>query len=401
MMGNKIIAIIAVLIAVLQLTSSASIDQTSSNLESSSRGLFASNLLGHIAKSKSGENVVFSPLSIQMALALTYLGAAGKTAEELETGLRLPSNDKNIVGQHFSGLLAKSKSGQVVLNIANRLFVNSDLSLKADFNRKAEDYFKSGAEALNFKDSPSEAVRSINSWVEHQTRNRITDLMQPGSVGADTLAVIVNAIYFKGKWQEPFSTYSTSKNTFWISKDESVKVDMMYGGDMRIKYGEFSELNATAIELPYENSDVSMMLIRPFEKDGLAELESKLSSLSILDLADRMTSRKVDVMMPKFKINFSTGLVGVLKEMGIHSLFKNADLPGIFESSGEISVSDVRHKAFIDVNEAGSEAAAATFLQMIATSLQFDMKYFNLDRPFFFAIKDSNAIYFAGHVAKF
>ncbi|XP_055840328.1 serine protease inhibitor 42Dd-like isoform X2 [Episyrphus balteatus] len=380
------------------MTSSASIDQDLSPSSSPNSGLFAADLL-RIAKSKTSENVIFSPISIQTALAMTYMGAAGKTAEELKNGLRLPSLDKDQVGQYFSQLLNK-KSGEADLSIANRIFVGSDYPLKADFNKMTENYFKSGAEALNFKDLPSEAIQTINSWVENKTNNKITDLMKPGSVDADTVALIVNAIYFKGKWKNPFSKDATRKLPFWINKDESVEVDMMYGGDKRIKYGEFSEINATAIEMAYKNSDISMMLILPNEKDGLADLENKLSSMSVIDLSSKMGSRKVDIMLPKFQINFSTPLSETLKEMGIQSLFQKADLPGMFESGPAVKVSDVQHKAFIDVNEAGSEAAAASFLQISLMSLDYDQRFFNADHPFFFAIKGPNTVYFVGHVAK-
>lgn len=395
-MSNKIniLLIATALITVINMTSSAP------NTSPSSSGLFAADLLSHIAKPKIKENVVFSPISIQMALAMAYLGADGKTAEELQKNLHLPSSEKDLVGQYFAQLLNK-KSGEVDLSIANRMFVNSDFSLKTEFNEKAEKYFKSGTETLNFKDLATESIQIINKWVEQKTNNKITDLLKPGSIDADTLAIIVNAIYFKGKWQQPFSLESTMKKAFWISNEESLDVDFMYGGDRRLNYGDIPELNATAVELPYENSDMSMILIRPSEKNGLADLENKLSSMSILELSSKMNSQDVDVMMPRFKIDFSTGLVDVLKEMGIRSIFEKADLPGIFESGIAVKVSDVKHKAFIDVNEAGSEAAAASFMEIMLMSLNLNQKYFTLDRPFVFAIKDSKFVYFVGHVVKF
>lgn len=390
--------ILGALIAIIQMTSSASIDQA--KLPSLSSGLFTADLLKQIAKSPVNENLIFSPISIQTALALAYLGAAGKTAEELKNGLRLPSTDKDKVGELFAQILNK-KSGEASLSIANRMYISSEYPLQADFNKRAEKYFNSGAEKLDFEKSPTKAIETINTWVENKTNNKINNLLKPGSVDRDTVALIINAIYFKGKWQVPFSQDLTQKSPFWISNTKKVDVDTMYGSDRRLKYGEFADLNATAIEMPYQDSDLSMMLILPSKKDGLADLESKLGSIDINELSSKMETRKVDLKIPKFKIDFSTALSGVLKEMGIRSMFEQADLPGIFQSGPNVKVSNVQHKAFIDVNEAGSEAAAATFLEISLMSLDYNLKYFFVDRPFFFAIKDPQTIYFAGHVAKF
>ncbi|XP_055918334.1 uncharacterized protein LOC129950417 [Eupeodes corollae] len=394
---NTAIIFSTLLVAFIQMASSASIDQASAT-PSPNSGLFAADFIGQITKNKANENVIVSPISIQTALAMTYLGAAGKTAEELQTALRLPSTDKDQVGEYFSQVLNK-KSGEASLNIANKIFINSEFSLNPEFNGRSEKYFKTGVESLDFKKSPSESVETINTWVENETNKKITNLMKPGSIDQDTISVIVNAIYFNGKWKEPFSQDLTHKSPFWISKDRSIQVDMMSGSDRRIKYGEFTELNATAVEMPYKDSDLSMMLILPSQKDGLANLEAKLSSIPINDLSSKMTVKKVDLMVPKFKIDFSIALVPILKEMGINSMFEKADLPGIFgESVPNVKISDVQQKAYIDVNEAGSEAAAATFLQISLMSLDYNLKFFKVDRPFFFAIKDDNTVYFAGHI---
>ncbi|XP_055840329.1 serine protease inhibitor 42Dd-like [Episyrphus balteatus] len=360
------------------------------------KGLFAADLFHQICKTKSSENVIVSPISIHTALAITYIGAEEETAKELETGLHLLTTNYEQVGRHFAGIIAKD-NGEAKLSIANRVFINNEYKIDPLFKMIASKYFDSETEHLDFSEN-SKAINVINKWVEEKTNKKICNVVH--SIDCDTKVILVNAIYFKGKWKIPFNKDMTRKSNFWISKCKSVKVDTIYGSE-HFKYGVFPELNATAVEMPYKDSDISMILILPNERDGLADLESKLSSVVINDLSARMTVKSLDLYMPKFKISFTTRLTDTLKAMGIRSLFENASLPRMFESGPPVKVSDVHHKAFIEVNEAGSEAAAATVVKISPMSLDFCKKKFNADHPFVFAIKDPEVVYFVGHVAKF
>lgn len=364
----------------------------------SNKGLFAADLFHQICKTKSTENVIISPISVQTALAITYLGAEGETAKELQLGLRLLETDREQVGRHFAGILSQN-NGEAKLNIANRIFYNFEYQIQPCFKEIASKYFDSEAEQLDFSES-SKVANVINKWVEEKTNKRITNVINSKSVNQDTKALIVNAIYFKGKWKKPFSKDMTRKSDFWVSKTKAVEVDTIYGSE-HFNYGDFPELNATAVEIPYKDSDISMLLILPKDRDGLVELESKLSSVVLNDLAAKMTMKSVDLFMPKFKIEFTARMTDTLKAMGIRSLFENAVLPKMFQSGPVVRVSDVHHKAFIEVNEAGSEAAAATIVKITPMSLDFNKKTFNADHPFVFAIKNSETVYFVGHVAKF
>ncbi|XP_055916259.1 serine protease inhibitor 42Dd-like [Eupeodes corollae] len=371
---------------------------TTTTTPASNKGLFAADLFHQICKNKSSQNLIISPISVQTALAITYIGAKGETATELQSGLRLLVSDVEQVGRHFANILLRN-NGEAKLSIANRIFTNDQYKIVPFFKEIATKYFDSDAEQLDFSQS-SKAINIINKWVEEKTNKKITNVVQDGSVDCDTKAIIVNAIYFKGKWKTPFSKDMTRKSNFWVSKTESVQVDTIYGSE-HFKYGEFPELNATAVEMPYKDSDISMILILPKERDGLADLESKLSSVVINEMSAKMCVKSLDLYMPKFKIEFTTRLTDTLKALGIRSLFENANLPEMFVSGPPVKVSDVHHKAFIEVNEAGSEAAAATIVKISPMSLDFNKKKFNADHPFVFAITSPEIVYFVGHLAKF
>uniref|UniRef100_A0A1L8EFW9 Putative serpin n=1 Tax=Haematobia irritans TaxID=7368 RepID=A0A1L8EFW9_HAEIR len=369
------------------------------------RNLFAAELFGTIAPERISENVVYSPASIQTCLALAFTGAEAETAQEMRKVLHLGEGDRSQVAQNYGEFLKNTfknpKTNGAILKMANRIYVNQNLKISDNFNKIATEFFDTKAESVNFGNS-QETINNINSWVEQQTESKIKNLLAPNSVDGDTSSVLVNAIYFKAKWKNPFSDVSTTKSNFKVNSKQEVQVDMMYQDD-KFRYADLPEYNAKALEMPYEKSDLSMLVILPNEVEGLAKLESQLKGVDLNDITSKMYTADVDVFLPRFRIEFDIDLKEPLKKMGLTSMFSNAaNFSNLFtESSVQHKVSDVVHKAFLDVNEAGSEAAAATYLKLVPMSLNMDQKNFRADHPFVFAIRSNTDIYFAGHVAKF
>ncbi|XP_049309159.1 serine protease inhibitor 42Dd isoform X1 [Bactrocera dorsalis] len=372
-----------------------------------SRNLFAADIFQALAQTRTQQNVVFSPASVQSCLALAFLGAEGETAQQLRIGLRLPAAlDKPSIAADYAAFLQKNfhKDANATedapkLRMANRVYVNESLELSAKFNELAKTSFESEAVPTKFADAAN-AVQTINTWVEHETEGKIKNLLQPDAVNAETSAILVNAIYFKAKWLHPFSAFSTSDHEFRMSDGQTSSVPMMYG-DERVKYGELADLDAKAVELPYKNSDLSMLVLLPNKVDGLAALEQKLSNADLNLIVERMRGADVDIFLPKFRIEFEVDLKQPLQQLGMVDMFSgSADFSSLFASGPQQRVDDVKHKAFLDVNEAGSEAAAAIFMKIVPMSLNLDQKVFKADHPFVFAIRNKEAIYFVGHVAR-
>jgi len=372
---------------------------------SASRHTFARNLFAEIAPNHLDENVIYSPASIQSCLTLAFLGAEGQTEEEMRKGLVLGEGTKQSISENYakfieSSFQTKKDEKKPVLQMANNIFLNDQIGVSSEFQKMANSNFDSPIEKLNMSDALN-AVKKINSWVEMKTNNKIQNLLQADAVNSETNAILVNAIYFKGLWEKQFSDISTHKSQFHLNANQQTEVDMMYNDDL-YNYVELKDLDATAIEMKYENSDLSMMIILPNQMNGLKSLESKLNNIDLNEISRQMQMLDVDVFLPKFKIEFDIDLKEPLKKLGMSSMFdNNANFKGIFETGApQQRISEVRHKAYLSVNEAGSEAAAATYLKIVPMSLNLQQKRFVADHPFAFAIKDSKAVYFAGHVIK-
>ncbi|XP_061394172.1 serine protease inhibitor 42Dd [Musca vetustissima] len=395
----------ALFIGILSCTFNSITAGTIAPSQMATRNLFAATLFSFVAPDHLNDNVVYSPASIQTCLALAFAGADGDTAQELRKVLYLGEGDKRQVAQNYGEFLKtaikNTKENGPTLKMANRLYVNENLKIAEEYNRIASEYLEAKAENVDFQKS-NDAIKKINTWVEQETENKIKNLMQPGSVDATTTAVLVNAIYFKAKWLKPFSKSSTTKMNFNVNTKQQVQVDMMFQDD-KFQYGEFDNLDAKVLEMPYENSDLSMLIILPNKVDGLAKLEEKLKGVDLNEISSKLETEDVDVMLPRFRIEFDIDLKEPLKKMGLNSMFSDAaNFKNLFADGPTAQkVSDVKHKAFLDVNEAGSEAAAATYMKIVLMSLNIDQKTFKADHPFVFAIRSKTAVYFAGHVSKF
>lgn len=341
------------------------------------------------------KNVVISPFSISTCLSLAAMGAGGLTAEEMLTVLKYDPAQKLSVAEHYGNVMS-NLDGNRSLKIANKMYIMENYSVKSTFHDIAKKSFYSEAESLNFQDNAA-AAKKINTWVEQKTNDKIKDLISPDSLDDYTRLVLVNAIHFKGTWTHQFNPESTRPMPFWISATESVDVPMM-NTKKHFKHGVFDDLGLAALELTYGDSDVSMLILLPHERDGLAKLEENIQNIDIPDMLTKMHSQEVEVFLPKFKIEFDLDLKDTLEKLGMGTMFSDsADFSELLEQNEPLKVSKVVHKAFIEVNEEGAEAAAATGMIMMMRCMIIH-PYFTVDHPFLYFLKQNEQIMFVGRM---
>jgi serpin B len=345
------------------------------------------------------ENVFFSPYSISSALAMTYNGAKGTTGDEMAEVLNF-TKDKEALSADFKQLnedFRNFNQEDLKLHIANSLWCQQDLDFKQSFLDMNAKYYDAGIQKVNFAENYKEIRKEINQWVEKKTQNKIQDLIQKGMLDKLTRLVLVNAIYFKGMWEFPFDEKKTKEDTFYVYSECMTKADFMHR-DITAKY--YKDDLAKVIEIPYSGKQLSMMIIMPLEKYGMRKLENKLDNKLYESYNKSLYSTKVKLSLPKFKINAGYELNKPLSELGMKSAFgKNADFSGITDVE-ELYISNVIHKSFVEVNEEGTEAAAATGVVMRKTTAIMKKEVFEADHPFIFFIKDNKtgSILFMGRV---
>uniref|UniRef100_A0A1A9W2W3 Serpin domain-containing protein n=1 Tax=Glossina brevipalpis TaxID=37001 RepID=A0A1A9W2W3_9MUSC len=339
------------------------------------------------------ENIIFSPFSIQNCVALAFAGAQGDTANEIATVLKFTSNSPSEVAETFQYVLDNYKNSQL-LKIANKICVQEGKAIKSEYANITKTHFHAEAEELDFNESTTAADR-INSWVKQKTAGKIEELVSADCFDSMTRIVLLNALHFKGHWEKKFDESQTIKDNFWISSDQSVQLQYMTQ-KAKFGYGYFENLNCTALEMPYKDSDLSMFVLLPGERDGLKNLAKQLKQVNLVDLAAKMHQEEVVVKFPKFTVNYQTELSEILKQMGIKKMFTDtADFGNMLESPENLEVSKVLHKACIEVNEEGTEAAAATGIIMM-TRMMLLPTQFIADHPFLYMIWNKRNILFAG-----
>jgi serpin B len=344
------------------------------------------------------ENLVFSPFSISSAMAMTYAGAENRTAKEFQKTLFF-LEDKQLFHQEFSNLfqgIVADKKKRVEFYNANSLWIQQNFKLKEEFLNINKKYYSSALFYTDFYQA-QKAANEINEWVEKNTRNKITNLLQPSALSSDTRLVLVNALYFKGEWNKPFREEKNSKEKFTISKKEEVTTTFMNG---QITTWYYKDCLKEIIEIPYANRDYSMMIILPQNFRKLKRVERFLSVKCMKKYEDKKEKFKVNLSIPKFKIGSEFDLKEVFQALGMKDAFAgSADFSGMTEET-RLFIDEIIHKAVIDVNEAGTEAAAATAVVMRKTSVLMESVSFKADRPFIYAIRNTRdgTIYFLGKV---
>jgi len=336
-------------------------------------------------------NLFFSPYSISTALAMTYAGARGQTAAQMAETLHFELGREQF--HRAFGLLVKrlneqGEKGDYELAVANALWGQRGYRFLDGFLQATRRNYGAGLNEVDFVGATEEARRIINTWVE----------IKPGVLGRETTLVLTNAIYFKGDWARKFEEDNTKPARFYVNNEKSSEVEMMYQQE-EFKYAETDELQL--LELPYKGSELSMIVLLPKQVEGLAEVEESLTAEKITVRLGEMYKRKVQVYLPRFKLTWGAfELKDVFKRMGMAEPFSpGADFSGM-TGNKELFISNIVHKAFVEVNEEGTEAAAATGVVMGRTAV-VEVPVFRADHPFVFIIRDnrSGGILFMGRVA--
>ena len=343
-------------------------------------------------------NILFSPYSISTALSMTYEGARGETADEMEAvfgflegpSMRLPS-----VARIYNTL--NDADREYTLHTVNALWVQQGYPVVEDYVDAIVGYYGGDVNALAFVAEPDESRVTINEWVEERTNDRIKDLFPSGSIDADVRLVLTNAIYFKGDWLYEFDEEATGEEKFHVSPTTTVTVDMMSLRDETFKYAETDDLQV--LELPYTGEDVSMLILLP--KEGrMGDVESQLSADSLGEWLGMMEGAAVNVYLPRFTFETKYFMMEDLAEMGMPTAFTDAaDFSGM-NAEDQLFIDKVIHQAFIEVNEKGTEATAATGVS-VALTAAIQEEVFRADHPFVFLIRDmeTGVILFMGRVA--
>ncbi|XP_072130865.1 antithrombin-III [Mobula birostris] len=371
---------------------------------------FAFDLYKRLASSKSNtQNIFMSPLSISTAFAMTKLGACGETLRQLMEVFKfdtITEKTSDQVHYFFAKLNCRlyrkaNKSSELVS--ANRLFGDKALAYNRTFQNISEAVYKAKLIPVNFREKPKVARNYINSWVANKTEGLIKNLLPPDAITPFTTLVIINAIYFKGLWKSMFDKQMTTEREFDKAASSQCQVPMMQQqGSFR--FGKFPADKVKVIELPYKGDDVSMVLILPMAGGNLQEIETALSHEKMLGWISRLSITEVELSIPRFRVEDSFSLTSKLKQMGLVDLFNSekASLPGLVEGlHTDLYVSDAFHKAFLEVNEEGSEAAATTAVMLMGRSLRPDLEVFNANRPFILLIREVaiNAVIFMGRIS--
>jgi serpin B len=360
---------------------------------------FAPGLYGDLARRGEG-NLVFSPASVSAALAMAGAGARGRTAGEMKTTLGFDPTDPAL--QASMGSLAAGREGSLV-SMANSLWIRKGYAVLPEFKAVCAERFGTGPREADFAKALEPARQAINRWTEEKTRGRIADLIGPGTLQPDTRLVLANAVAFLGEWKTPFNPRATAKAPFHLSKDKTVETDMMVLTHKEFLY--FAGDGFQALEMPYRDDKASMVVLLPSRDRTLAEFERSLSKKTLPEWISRLASTELkEVALPRFKMTCPRDLERSLSDLGMPSAFgPEADFSGIARE--ELFLNRVVHKAFIEVDEKGTEAAAATAVEACPKSApppaDREPVIFRADRPFVFLIRDlkTGAILFMGRLA--
>jgi serpin B len=363
-------------------------------------------------------NLFLSPYSISAALAMTYAGARGTTEAQMAPVLHFPTGPKVLPPDYegtprrawgherfhrafaaiISRLNAKGKEGNFELRVANALWGQKDYGFLREYLRTVEANYGGRLTEVDFRTAAEKARVTINEWVQKKTNNRIKDIIARGTLDEMTRLVLTNAIYFKGRWDRQFEKDATAQAPFRLLSGGTTRVPMMnQTGDFRYAADETLQV----LELPYVNHQLSMVILLPRQTDGLGDLEKTLTAQYLSKCLGMLRKRDVVVSIPRFKMTSRFSLAALLGSMGMKDAFSsNADFSGM-NGRKDLFISAVLHKAFVEVNEEGTEAAAATAVTIELTSVRpGPTPVFRADHPFVFLIRDtdSGSILFLGRL---
>jgi serpin B len=368
---------------------------------------FTANLYGKLAGQPG--NLFFSPASLETALVMTCAGARGETMQQMAMTLSVSQGRDRVdwsgvhrdFGAFLKDLNAKKGDAKPLgyqLSVANALWGQKGFEFLPDFLKVVQDNYGAGLSDVDFMGDTEGARKIINAWVERATREKIKDLLHPGVVTDLTRLVLTNAIYFKGQWEQPFKKEGTHDEPFHLTAAKEVTTPMM-NGKAHFGYRRFDIFEA--VQLMYEGRDLSMIILLPKQVDGLAAVEKKLMPEILAMNHGSFDRMEIFLTMPKFTVTAEFELSKTLAAMGMTDAFDagKADFSGM-TGQKDLFLSAVVHKAFVDVNETGTEAAAATAVPAAAADGGGEI-HFTADHPFLFLIRHepSGTILFIGRMA--
>jgi serine protease inhibitor len=349
---------------------------------------FGFKLFAEVTKQDAGKNVFISPASVGLALAMTYNGAEGETKQAMSRALEAGGMSLDELNHAYAQLKAAldSPDPKVQLSIANSLWAKKSITFKPDFIQRDKQFYGAEVTALDFND-PAAAV-TINSWVSDKTKGKIDKIVD--QIDAQSILFLINAIYFKGKWSVEFDKAKTKDDTFTTGSGQQKRHPMMQQSG---KYNYYEDKTFQAVSLPYGAGRVSMYIFLPANSTSLVDLQKNLTAANWDSWMKQFVQTQGDISVPRFRVEYEIGLNEALKALGMGIAFDpaRANFTGMVQTSENAFISRVKHKTFAEVNEEGTEAAAATSVEMRATSVMRPPKTFRMivDHPFFFAIRDN------------
>jgi serpin B len=395
----KQLTLITVLLAGMTNSVKAAIDPNQQTVVAGNNK-FALELYGKLEDQQG--NLFLSPYSISTALAMTSAGARGQTEKQMAEALCFPPMKNEQFHKSFGEIIrqlnASGEKGGYELVVANALWGQKDYKFLPEFLTLVRENYVGDLRQVDFAAQTEAARKTINAWVEGKTKDKIKELIKPGTLDSMTRLVLTNAIYFKGKWAIPFKPEQTKDTPFTLLGGEKVNVPMM---NQTGKFGYMEANDIWVLEMPYVNNDLSMVILLPKKLDGIKELEKELVSDNLAGWLGKIHKREVQVFFPRFKMTSEFELARVLGAMGMPDAFSGkADFSGM-TGNRDLFISAVVHKAYVDVNEEGTEAAAATGVTMKLTSIGAPPVVFRADHPFIFLIRDNltGSILFMGRTA--
>jgi serpin B len=350
-------------------------------------------------------NLFFSPFSLSSALAITYEGARGTTADEIRSVFHFPADDASLRGgfrELYRGI--NQGNARYLLSTANALWAEKTYAFLPEYMNTAREYYGANATNMDFRNQPEPSRQTINRWVEDHTNNRIRDLIPQGAIDPLTRLVITNAVYFKGTWVKQFDANKTKEAPFTVAPGTTVPVRMMERTDEDALFNYTETDTVQVLRMPYAadgGKQLSMLVILPKGND-LSAVEKTLTVERLDDWRNALSSRRVMVYFPKFTMETKYSLPATLSAMGMPTAFTtDADFSGM-DGTRNLFIGDVIHQAFVDVNEEGTEAAAATAVIIRLTAIRDEppIPVFRADHPFLFLIQDDETgnILFMGRV---
>ena len=376
----------------------------SSRVQAAANNVFALALFAQLRQRRG--NLCFSPFSIRTGLAMAYAGAQGETAVQMGATIGLsPTNDAVYAAQQdILDRLNAAGGGRYEMAIANSVWTQDGAPVQPAFLDRINRYYGGGHQSVDFRNAAEQARAAINRWIEDHTKQRIVDLIPAGGLDSNTRLVLANAVYFRGKWVRPFDPEHTRDEPFHLAGATTVRVPLMY---QQKRVGYYAGPGYQAVQLGYEGGDLAMLVLLPNRKDGLQDLEDRLTVLMLEQCVTRMAVREIELYLPRFKVTWgAVDLRPALADLGMSLPFEpnRADFSGINghrpPDPEALSLGAVFHKAFTEVNEQGTEAAAAQAEMLLASGLTPPPPppVFRADHPFLYAIRDhrSGAILFLG-----